>query len=470
MAIENNLDSKFLERLILHTSLKDKQFLILISNVFQKEYFDDPHIGSIFAYCSQYISKYGTIPDINSIGYGVEDEKERTKVIEVLDEITGMDYDVSEHYDFILDQTNDYLKEQALKRAILSSVDILESKGEKNRIREEVEAALSKDLKIDLGLNYFQDIGKRLKGILTSAGNRVPSYYPQFDEFINGGFPPYTLSVVVAKIHSGKSLTMCNFAARQVLKGHNVVIMTLEMSENDYAQRFDSIYSMMDINRMYLSKDNVKSLLTKLTELRSREDRGNLYIKQFPTGVASINDFRLYMRELKMRGIKPDIMYVDYINLMRSAVGSSRGDNLYSSVKRISEELRSLSLEFNIPVISVSQLNREGSFVGFEELDFNYIAESYGIPAVADAMFMYGVDEDVMVYESEMQYKVTKNRLGGRIGESGHFYVDRRSLAMFDSTELDVWLSSASQTRDTRELHQKVDRAQPTKRRKKRGE
>jgi hypothetical protein len=182
---------------------------------------------------------------------------------------------------------------------------------------------------------------------------------------------------------------------------------------------------------------------------RSTDNRGELFIKQFPTGAATIRDFRVYLRELIMRDIDLGPIYVDYINLMKSMSGIS---DMYTKVKNIAEELRALSFEFERPVISVSQLNREGTFVGFEQLDFNYIAESLGLPATADFMGIYGVDDDALVYESEVHYKIVKNRLGGRVGEMGKFYYDTRNLKMYDESELDMWIADATESGDEREL------------------
>jgi len=95
-------------------------------------------------------------------------------------------------------------------------------------------------------------------------------------------------------------------------------------------------------------------------------------------------------------------------------------------------------------------LNREGSMVNFAELDFVYISESMGVPATADFMAIYGVDNDLLVYSSELHYKIVKNRLGGRVGEIDKFYYDARSLKMYDSTEMELWLSDAKITGDER--------------------
>jgi replicative DNA helicase len=206
--------------------------------------------------------------------------------------------------------------------------------------------------------------------------------------------------------------------------------------------------------------------MNKLFDVRNQneENRGELFIKQFPTGDANTNDFRAYIRELQMRGINPDILYVDYINLMKASYKA--GNDLYSSVKRITEELRSLSFEFKLPVISVSQINREGSFVNFKELDFNYVAESHGIPATADFMAILGVNPDSMVYENEIDYKIVKNRLGGRVGEFGKLYLDSKSLKMYDGSEMDLWLEEAEFTGDSRnEAVNDEQQTQPQRRR-----
>ena len=75
------------------------------------------------------------------------------------------------------------------------------------------------------------------------------------------------------------------------------------------------------------------------------------------------------------------------------------------------------------------------------------------LPATADFMSIYGEDEDSMVYKSEIHYKIVKNRLGGRVGDTDHFYYDSRNLKMYDSTELQLWMDDASFTNDVREAY-----------------
>ena len=452
--MENSLGSDFLENIIAKGLVSNKDFLILVSSVFEPEYFDDPNVKHVFSFCKKYMDEYKSIPSFDTIISASTDPDEvRDKISEVM----STDFDVSESYQFLIDSTNDYLKEKAMKLAVVDSLDDIEDPERRSIVRDRIENALMKDIKVNLGLQYFHELATRLSRIFNASENRVPTYFPIFDEMINGGFPPYTLNVITAKIHGGKSNTMANFASRQVLNGHNVAIMTLEMSEDAFAQRFDSIFSQMDINKMYISgRDTRSELMKRLREVRrSREEkpeaeRGELFIKQYPTGAASVNDFRIYLRELQMRDKNPGIVYVDYINLMKAAYKEEKSSNLYSTVKRVSEELRAMSFEFTCPFVSVSQLNREGFYTNFKEIDFNHIAESMGIPATADFMALLGLDEESMIYESEIYYKILKSRIGGRVNEMNKFFLDKRSLKMYDETEEDLWINDASRSGDSR--------------------
>ena len=451
--MKNRIDSDFLEKLIVKSMMVDKKILTLVCSVFEPEYFDDTSVKYIFEYYQKHLKDFNKIAPTEAI---INSTKDKINIKELFNEVKSINYDIVKNQDSLLEEINYYLKDKAIKKAMVEGIDIIDSGGDANLLRDKIEKALCKDIKIDLGLDYFKDLGSRLKRIFTATDYRIPTYFPQFDEYINGGFPPFTLSVLVAKIHGWKSQLQANFAARQVLHGHNIALLTLEMSENEFARRFDAIYSNLDINRIYVLDKYKSKLVKSLKEIRDIKNRGNLYIKQFPTGAASVIDFKIYLRELIMRDIKLSAIYVDYINLMKAAY-KQYGD-LYSSVKTVSEELRALSFEFEVPVISVSQLNREGSFIGFENVDFNYIAESLGLAATADFMNILGLDEDSMVYQNEVWYKIVKNRLGGRVGETDKFYTDSRSLKIYDATELDLWMSEKEISGDERKIFQKVKR------------
>lgn len=450
-----NIDSDYMEQCLVKGLLEDTQYLVSVISVFEKDYFDNPEVQQIFTTVNNHFKEYKEVPDrsilLNTIA---PDARDQVRVY--LDHVDSIDLDLARHHEWLYNQTDAYLRDKAIKDAIRRSVDVIDGGNSTYEIKELVEQALCKSMDTNLGLNYFDELGSRLTRMFTDETHRLKTYFPMFDDFINGGFPPKTLSVFVAKIHGFKSNVMANMIARMVLNGQNIALASLEMSEDMFAQRFDGIYTQLDINRIYFNEQLKADLVRRLREVKNQEGRGQLYIKSFPTGKASVNDFRAWVRELKMRGIELNGFFFDYLNLMKSAENAD-GNGTYGSVKSIAEETRAMGFEFNIPMISVSQLNRTGTFMRFEDVDFNSIAESMGVPATADFMMIMGANDEGMVYQNEVHYKIVKNRLGGRVGEMDKFFYDARSMKMYCSSELDLWMHDIEYSGDQRDVHQYTD-------------
>lgn len=449
-----NVDTDYLYVAILKGMFSDKNFAVTVAGVFDEKYFEHPGMVSVFRVFKSHLEAHNTIPDrdivINTIPGPL-----REGASTLLAEMDTTDFDVAKNYTWLRDQTNAYLKERAIKQSIIQSVDVIDKGGNFEEIKKLVETALCKDINIDLGLDYFGSMGDRLRRIFESSDRRVKTYYPTLDELFNGGFPPYTLNMMIAKVHGHKTNIMTNIIARQVKNGVNVALATLEMSEDMYAQRFDANYTNLDINRIYHNNDTKKKFIKEIRSVKETVT-GSLWIKEYPTGKATVADFRRWLRELKMRGINMDILFCDYISLMKSE-GKSHGD-LYKDGKAISEELRALGFEFDIPVVTVAQINRAGTFMDFESLDMNSIGESFGIPATADSMLVQGADPEDMMYKNELKWKCVKNRLGGRVGTIGKWYFDGRSLRVYDEMEMDLWIEEARNSGDTRESFERVVR------------
>ena len=444
------VENLFLEQCIIKTMMQDDEYAFTVVSAFREVFFETPGVGSIFNTIKINLKEHNEIPQKEIIINSVNDKDDVEKFF---NEINTIEYDTAKNYDWLMEETNKYLKDKAIKTAIMDSVDIIDEKKSIQQIRNIIEDALCKDLKIDLGSNYFDDFGLRLQRIINSDIKKVPSYYPLLDEYLNGGFIPYSLNVIGAPIHKGKSLFMANMATRQVEHGHNVVLMSMEMSEDSFSQRFDSIYSKVDINKMYINKKIRSQMIDSISKLK-KKGVGKLFVKEFATGKASVNDFRKYLRELRMRKTDIDILYVDYVNLM---MAQDPTGNMYIDVKKIAEDLRALSLEFDIPIVTATQINRDGSKLDLKEIDHNYVAESSGIAATSDFMVFLGDDEDSFTYQNEIHYKIGKNRLGGRVGDINKFYIDTRSLKMYCDTEYELWIDDAKTSNDSREVKANVE-------------
>jgi len=428
------LSPEYLEKVILKSFIEDRHFCTLLSSETEERYFENSEASEIFTIVKEYYQKYIDLPTKDVIINSSKKSKEVSKYLEDVSNVeTSNDL-------FLYEQTEKWLKESAFKYAIMDSVDLVKKKDDITKAREYIEQALTKTLKKQIGLDYWGDLSERLKRMFSAENQRIPTYYPQLDEFMNGGLPPYTLSVICAAMHFGKSNLMVNMATRQMMNGHNVVYLSLEMAEDELGKRVDAQLTKLDINRIYDTKR--KEFLTNIKNVKTGKE-GRLIFKQFPTGTASVNDFRSYLYELQMRDIAVDCIYVDYLNIMKPTSSSGDG-NLYTDVKKIGEELRAMTYLFKCPIVTATQTTRAGTIAQIGEISFAMLSESIGTAATADFIMVLGQDSDSLVYQNEIFYKILKNRLGGRVGEISKFYSDNKSLKLYDSVELDNWISDAS--------------------------
>ncbi|MFW6129853.1 MAG: hypothetical protein ACOC56_01640 [Atribacterota bacterium] len=121
--------------------------------------------------------------------------------------------------------------------------------------------------------------------------------------------------------------------------------------------------------------------------------------------------------------------------------------------------LESLEMKFNDEIVEIVELNDEDMLVDIE-VDNNHFfyangiltKNSIGVPATADFLGIVGRNQDDLVYENEIHYKIVKNRLGGRIGLIDKLYFDSRSLKLYDVTEMDNWMEDVEKSGDSRNI------------------
>jgi replicative DNA helicase len=180
----------------------------------------------------------------------------------------------------------------------------------------------------------------------------------------------------------------------------------MEMSEEAIAKRIDAnlldkAYDTID----KLPEDTYKKLIDGL----QTKTKGKLIIKEYPTAAAHALHFKTLLKELEMKKkFKPDIIYIDYINICASSrlKGNSIA-NSYTIVKAIAEELRGLAVETGVPIVTATQTNRDG--YNSSDVDLTNTSESFGLPATADFMIALMRSEELDQL-GQVQFKQLKNR------------------------------------------------------------
>ena len=222
---------------------------------------------------------------------------------------------------------------------------------------------------------------------------------------------------------------MCHCAATNLAMGHNVLYITLEMSEEEISKRIYSNLTNTPINDL---KSLPKTMYDQKINRIKAKTSGKLIVHEFPTASAGSANFRYLLNELKIKkNFVPDIIYIDYINLcISSRIKHGSGVNSYTLIKAIAEEIRGLAVEFRLPIVSATQLTRSGltsSDVGMEDT-----AESIGLPATVDFMLALIKSEELNEL-NQIMVKQLKNRLGD-INFHNRFVigVDHSKMLLYD--------------------------------------
>ena len=133
----------------------------------------------------------------------------------------------------------------------------------------------------------------------------------------------------------------------------------MKWAEEKIAERIDANLLNVPIQEIVeLPKVMFENKVTNLAQ----KTQGALIIKEYPTASAHSGHFKALLNELALKkSFRPDIIFVDYLNICASS--RYRGNstvNSYSYIKAIAEELRGLSVEANVPIVSATQTTRSG--------------------------------------------------------------------------------------------------------------
>ena len=227
-----------------------------------------------------------------------------------------------------------------------------------------------------------------------------------FDKITKGGIPNKTLNIALAGTGVGKSLFMCDFAAKVLLQGKNVLYITMEMAEERIAERIDA--NLLNVNILDIIDVPKPIFEDKVTSIQ-KKTQGQLFIKEYPTASAHSGHFDALIKELQLKkSFRPDIIFIDYLNICASSrIRAGSNFNSYTIVKSIAEELRGLAVQYNVPIISATQTTRAG--YGSSDVNITDTSESFGLPATADFMFAL-ISNDELEQMGQIMVKQLKNR------------------------------------------------------------
>jgi len=400
-----------METVILKNLVLNEDYARKVVPFLQEEYFHDKAEKTVFNIVSKFILKYNNIPTKDAVHISLENdtalsEVEFKKCVSISDEM----YKQGEMSDtiWLVENTEKFCKEKAIYNGIMESIGIIEGKDKEktqNAIPEIMSKALSVSFDTRVGHDFLEDVDERYE-YYHRVEEKVPFDLEMFNVITRGGVRKKTLNVVMAASGVGKSAFLCHHAAACLAQNLNVLYITLEMAEEEIAKRIDANLlnsDMHDLERMPLTQYE-----SKVDNLR-KTCRGKLIIKEYPTAAANVTHFRNLMEELKIKKkFAPDVIFVDYLNICSCArFKLGNGMNSYTYVKGIAEELRGLAKQFNVPLWTATQVNREGA--KSSDMEMTDTSESFGLPQTADLFFAL-IETEELAEAGQLMVKQLKNR------------------------------------------------------------
>lgn len=400
-----------LELTILRELFSKKEFAESVVPYLKEEYFHSPEAARIYSLYAKFYEKFHVIPSIQAIRIGLDsvttfNDREAKAAQDALATVEAEPELTDDQRTWLLEQTEEYCQDRACYVGLQQCIAVMDDpKTPKHAIADIMKEALSVSFDTNVGHDFIDNADERWE-FYHKPESRIPFDLQTFNDMTKGGVPKKTLNIIIAGTNVGKSLVLCHFAAAGARMSHNVLYITLEMREEWIGARIDA--NMMDI-----PMDDVESIpranyIEKIQKLK-QTSMGRIVIKEYPTGTASVANFRSLLQELRQKqNFKPDVICVDYINIVKAAGVKMGGSiNSYTYLKHVAEELRGLASEFDVVLWTASQFNR----TGFQSSDPGLAdtGESFAIPQTAD--FMFGlVQTEELEKLSQIAVQPLKNR------------------------------------------------------------
>tara|TARA_R110000824_G_scaffold128983_3_gene290156 strand:- start:24182 stop:25480 length:1299 start_codon:yes stop_codon:yes gene_type:complete len=397
-----------IQRGILFLSKYSRDFYLQISSLVKPDYFEYPIHSNIFKAIQSYYEDYMDIPKdlhlVECVKSFKGSKEDLSDYDDELHRVNSMDASCIGHTEFFLDIIEKFAQKAAMRDAITSSISLLKD-DRMGEIETLVRDALCINRNVDLGLSYFNDIMARFeRSLKDNVGNRHPMVFDTLSKELEGGLGNKELAMVVAPPGVGKSVYLVNQGVHAMMNNKKVLYISLEMSEDRIAARFDSVMTLIPQKKL---KDSLTLLQKRLALFGEKFPNAQLMIKEFPTGLANINDIRSLLVQLQnYEEFKPDVILIDYLELLRP---TRDGMAEYQAQQRISEELRGIAVECDVLLWTATQTNRQGRSVKL--ITDAELADAYGKIRTCDYAISLNQTEEEFD-DSQMRCYVMKSRNG----------------------------------------------------------
>jgi len=331
---------------VLSSLLTHKEFLVNIQDILSDEYFDNQAHKWIIKEVLRYYDKYHTTPSMDILKVEVQKIDNEVLQLSIKEQLREAYQASDEDLEYVQEEFTGFCKNQQIKKALMSSVDLLKA-GDFDSIKDLISTALRAGNDKNVGHEYIKDLESRFR---EDARTTIPTPWGRINELLQGGLGNGDFGLIFGNPGGGKSWTLVALGGYAVRMGYNVIHYTLELGEQYVGRRYDAFFSKIPVDRILKNREKIEEIIPNL--------EGNLIIKEYPTGRATMSTIESHIVKITEMGTKPDLVIIDYVDLLgtKKKTVDRKGeiDDIYMSTK-------GLARQFDIPIWSVSQVNRAGA-------------------------------------------------------------------------------------------------------------
>ena len=379
---------------VLSSLLTHKEFLTNIHDIVSEEYFENNAQKWTIKEILKYYDKYHTTPSLEVLKVELQKLDNDVLKVSIKEQLKQAYVTSDEDLEYVQEEFTNFCKNQQLKKALMTSVDLLKA-GDFEGIRHIVDNALKAGQDKNVGHEYNKNIEDRYR---KNSRITIPTPWDRINELLQGGLGNGDFGLIFGNPGGGKSWSLVALGGYAVRLGYNVIHYTLELGEDYIGKRYDSFFTKIPVTKIDSFKSKVEEVIPQLP--------GKLVIKEFPTGRATMSTIESHINKCTNMGVKPDLVVIDYVDLLagkrKTRERKDEIDDIYSSAKGLARQL-------SIPIWSVSQVNRAGAQDKIIEGD--KAAGSYDKMMISDfAMSLSRKKEDKV--NGTGRFHIMKNRYG----------------------------------------------------------
>tara|TARA_B100000530_G_scaffold101534_1_gene62799 strand:- start:9223 stop:10605 length:1383 start_codon:yes stop_codon:yes gene_type:complete len=374
--------------------LTHKEFLTNIHDIISDEFFENNAHKWVIKEILKYYDKYHTTPTLETLKIELQKVDNDVLQLSIKEQLKLAYVSSDEDLKYVQEEFTNFCRNQQLKKALMSSVDLLKA-GDFDGIRYLVDGALKAGQDKNVGHEYNKDIEERYR---ENSRTTIPTPWERINQLLQGGLGNGDFGLIFGNPGGGKSWSLVALGGYAVRLGYNVLHYTLELGEDYVGKRYDAFFTQIPVNKTDELKPKAEEIVPQLP--------GRLIIKEFPTGRATVSTIESHIAKVANMGVKADLVLIDYVDLLSSRKKNRERkdeiDDIYTSTKGLAREL-------DIPIWSVSQVNRAGA--KDEIIEGDKAAGSYDKLMITDfSMSLSRKKEDKV--KGTGRFHIMKNRYG----------------------------------------------------------